>query len=254
MLFKRVNFELESGVYTVAGKNGSGKSQLLMAIAHQYGNNLLTQYGFNRDIIDEKSVQINPKPRKVLWRPPIRKIGEASRGSLYATMGPTSYMDIDNFSGYTFSVDERFTQLHNRIANIFVAGTIQNANEQNKKLWRTISESFTRVFHKSIDGKFNPQGGRIGLKLENNEVSNFSTLSSGEQEFLSLVCDLITEPEVDLFLIDEIDLHFHPDLQMIVLNEIEVHLKDRILLATTHSPSVALRCFCQKFFEKLDIS
>ncbi|HNW74273.1 MAG TPA: AAA family ATPase, partial [Bacteroidales bacterium] len=50
---KNVGFVLDSGVYTIAGKNGSGKSQLLMAIAHQYGNTLLSQYGFNNEIIND---------------------------------------------------------------------------------------------------------------------------------------------------------------------------------------------------------
>jgi len=163
-------------------------------------------------------------------------------------MGPTNYINISNFQGYTINVDERYTQIHNRIANIFVAGTIANATDENKILWNTISESFFRVFKKRIDGQFKPQGGKIGLILEYNEISNFSTLSSGEQEFLSLVCDIITEPEVDLFLIDEIDLHFHPDLQMKVLSEIEVHLKDRILISTTHSPYVMLATKPGKLF------
>ena len=222
----------------LAGKNGAGKSQLLMTIAHQYGNNTLRQQGFEN--INNKTVQITPKPNKVLWRPPIRKIGDGTRGSKYATLAPASYYNRTDSLGYTWSVDERFHNLHNTVTRIYVAGCINTATVESQNVWNTIKTSFKNVFDKEIDGEYNSDGGRVGLKIGDNDLSAFDTFSTGELEYISLLCDLLTESEVELFLIDEIDAHFHPDLQKKLVSEIDSIIKGKTILFTTHSPSLML--------------
>jgi len=234
-----IEFTIKQGINILAGKNGSGKSQLLMAIAHQYGNQTLKTQGFEN--INMKTVNINPKPKKALWRPPIRKIGDGTRGTKYSTLTPPYYLtDRNKHSGYTYGVDERFFNLHNTLTRIYVAGSIEKACVESMEIWKAVKHSFKNVFNKEIEGEFNFNGGgRVGLKIET-DLSAFDTLSTGELEYLSLMCDLLTEKDVDFFLIDEIDAHFHPDLQKKLVSEINNLIKEKTLLLTTHSPSLML--------------
>jgi predicted ATPase len=234
-----VEFDLKQGINVIAGKNGSGKSQLLMAIAHQYGNGTLQNEGFERYF--DKSVILDPKPQKVLWRPAIRKINEGRKGEKYANLSPFSYLSGHNEInyGYSYGVDERFQRLHDTITNLYIAGNMNNSTLEDTSVWKSLTSSFYNVFGKEIGGEYKKEGGRVGLKLSSG-LSSFHTLSTGELEFLSLLCDLLTEKEVDFFLIDEIDAHFHPDLQKRLISEINNIIKNKILLLTTHSPSLML--------------
>ncbi|HPE09229.1 MAG TPA: AAA family ATPase [Saprospiraceae bacterium] len=250
---KNVEFSLYEGINVLAGKNGSGKSQLLILIANQFGNQTLGQYGFEKPK-GKTIITIDPRPKKVLWRPPIRKIGEGSKHEFYAKLDPLSYIKGSNFTGYTHSVDERYVWLHSVVTQLFIAGNIKNAKENEIKNWGILSESFKRVFGKEIIGEFTSDGGRVGLLLPNREISKFATLSTGELEFLSIISDILKESEVDLFLIDEIDAHFHPDLQKVIINEINNVLEGRTALITTHSPSVMLSVpMSNLFYLKKDI-
>lgn len=235
---KRVNFTINPGINIIAGKNGSGKSQLLMALAHQYGNQTLNQNGYDR--ISEKTVLIDPKPRKVLWRQPIRNVGAGTKGSKFATLAPPSYATRNDQYGYTWGVDERYNNLHNSLTNMYVAGNLTQSSKIDAENWVKITSSFQRVFGKEFNGEYTSSGGRVGIKLDNGELGRFDTLSTGELELLSLFCDVLTEPEVDLFIIDEIDAHFHPNLQKCLIIELETIANGRNILLTTHSPSLML--------------
>lgn len=234
----KVNIDLQCGINILAGKNGTGKSQLLMAIAHQYGNQTLRKQGF--EDIDLKIVEITPKPKKVLWRQPIRNIGSGTKGQKFATLSPPSYYQREDDIGYTWNVDERYNNLHNTLTNMYVAGNLNGASSASIDNWKTLRKSFNNVFNKEIDGEFTSNAGRIGLRLSANDLSRFDTLSTGELEYLSLLCDLLTEKDVELFLIDEIDAHFHPNLQGMLINEIKNIVDEKYLLFTTHSPSLML--------------
>jgi len=242
-----VEFTLNPGINVIAGKNGSGKSQLLMTIADQYGNQTLNHEGFKN--ISIKTVVITPKPKKVLWRPAIRKIGENARGQEYANLTPLSYVST-NYGpdyGYSYNVDERFQRLHDTITNLYIAGNLKTSAQEDVEVWSKIVSSFKKVFDKELAGEYKKEGGRVGLKLSSG-VSAFHTLSTGELEFISLLRDLLTEPEVDLFLIDEIDAHFHPDLQYKLVSEINDIIQGKYLLLTTHSPSLMLSVEPQNLF------
>lgn len=235
---KNVEFVLNPGINVIAGKNGSGKSQLLMALAHQFGNMTLSQNGFEN--IQAKTVDIEPKPRKVLWRQPIRNVGSGTKGSKYATLSPPSYASREDYLGYTWNVDERYNNLHNSLTNMYVAGNLIDSSDVDQDCWNKLTSSFQRVFGKVFAGEYTSRAGRVGIKLENGEISRFDTLSTGELEFLSLFSDILTEPDVDLFIIDEIDAHFHPDLQKNLLAELVTTAVGRNLLLTTHSPALML--------------
>jgi SAM-dependent methyltransferase len=81
-----------------------------------------------------------------------------------------------------------------------------------------------------------------------------NTLSTGELEFISLLCDLIMENEesdsqkAELILIDELDAHFHPDLQLKVIREIENLCGNKYVLITTHSPAVMMSVPSNRLF------
>lgn len=237
---KNVEFEINKGISIVAGKNGCGKSQLLMALAHQYGNQTFDGNTY-RDITI-KNVSIIPKPIKALYRPAVRQYGTPS-DNIFTSIAPPSYLRRHNeYYGYTIQLDSRFNSLHNDLSRLFVALYMpENPPVRNDKSWIKIQAAFSKVFNKTIDGVFDDlQGTRIGLVLEDGSITPFHSLSTGELEFLSLIKDLVTEREVDLFLIDEIDAHFHPDLQNQLMEAIRNIIGDRYLLITTHSPSLML--------------
>jgi len=64
---KRVEFEINPGISIIAGKNGCGKSQLLMALAHQYGNQTLKNPVYYD--IHTKNVTINEENLTSLTKP-----------------------------------------------------------------------------------------------------------------------------------------------------------------------------------------
>src|ERR1022692_1398376 len=73
---KFASFDLRPGISVLAGKNGSGKSQLLAAIASvsDKGPTGVSQFGFETNA--GETIKVDPVPRAVLWRPPVRRIGE----------------------------------------------------------------------------------------------------------------------------------------------------------------------------------
>jgi len=255
---KHAEFEIETGITILAGRNGCGKSQLLFALASYVlsRNESFSTYRYDSEQafgLDLKKlikyVSIEPEPKKVLYRPPVREIGTKKKDEKYATLKPLKeYADIETGKGYLTALDPRYTFLHNRIATIYVAGNMNNASPENIFNWNTIKNSFCNVFNRHIDGIFDSRGCRVGILLDTNNLSDFNTLSTGELEFLSLMCDIVTEREVDLFLIDEIDVHFHPDLQIRVISEVEELTRDKKLIATSHSPALMLSASPGKLF------
>ena len=186
-------------------------------------------------------IEVNPRPNLPLWRPPVRPLAQANRDSDFATLGQlSSVINPKQMTGYTNNLDGRFRQLHNHICNMYVAGAINGAPRSERQRWTTIVESFRRVFSKQLTGEYTSKGGRVGIRLSNGSLTKFATLSTGELEFLSLLCDVLDDPEVDLLLIDEIDAHFHPDLQRRVIDEIKPHCANRYVLLSSQSPAVML--------------
>jgi len=246
---KRVSFEIDRGISVIAGKNGAGKSQLIAAICGSApeGPRGLNEFGLPRH--EGATITVDPPLKRPMWRPPVRKIAEESRGQdlmpLTNTRGHTTYP-----SGHVFGLNKRYETLHLQMLNVFVAGDLSSAKPRDKRVWSVIRESFERVFKKQLAGEFDRDGlgAKVGLMLGDGKISRFGQLSSGELEYVSLLSDILTEPEVDLFLIDEIEAHFHPDLQSRVLDEISGLCGDRTLLVSTQSPAVMLAADPEKLF------
>ena len=235
--------DLVKGINVLAGKNGAGKSQMFLGIVStaRNGESSLHQYGYGDRIRCGGTVTVDPAPHRPLWRPPVRPIAQAQREADFATLANlASMINPVELTGYTYSLDARFSQLHNRICNMYVAGEIRNASALESERWATIVKSFGTVFGKELFGEFTSKGGRVGIRLDNGSMTRFATLSTGELEFLSLMCDVVDDTEVDLLLIDEIDAHFHPDLQRRVIDEITPHCMNRYVLLSSQSPAVML--------------
>lgn len=235
--------ELQLGINVLAGKNGAGKSQLCLGIIStaRNGDSSLNELGYGDRQRCGGSIQVEPAPKRPLWRPPVRPLAQENRGADFATLGQLgSVINPEQMRGYTYNLDGRFRQLHSHICNMFVAGSINSAPLSERQRWTTITESFHRVFNKQLEGEFTSKGGRVGIRLSNGSLTRFATLSTGELEFLSLLCDVLDDPEVDMLLIDEIDAHFHPDLQRRVIDEIKPHCANRFVLLSSQSPAVML--------------
>ena len=258
---KNVELEIEKGLTVIAGQNGSGKTQLFLGIAHNDSKYLLSTYGYG-DLSDRKNmdeaVKVNPKPGLVLFRPPVRKLAEANKDKREAV--PVPFNSIINASaskqGYSYgdSVQNRYIQLYAILSNIYIAGNISGAKANEKNNWHMLCESFNNVFDKELCGEYKTNGATVGIRLSDNTISSMNTLSTGELEFISLLCDLIIENDetdsqkADLILIDELDAHFHPDLQLKVIKTIEHLCVEKYVLITTHSPSVMMSVANDRLF------
>ncbi|MEE8452752.1 MAG: AAA family ATPase [Thermoguttaceae bacterium] len=246
---KQVSLELNEGISVIAGKNGSGKSQLLAAIVGtaSKGPGGLNERGL--PVPRDANIRVDPTPEKPLWRPPVRRVAESTRNQEFTpitdTKGQVTFPD-----GHVRNLDQRYTNLHARLCNIFLAGDTSSAKEIDKELWENLRGSFKDVFQKELRGEYerNGRGAKIGLALPNEEVSTFGQLSTGELEYISLLSDILTEPDADMLLIDEIEAHFHPDLQRRVLDEIAQFCNDRIVLVSTQSPAVMLAADPERLF------
>ncbi len=246
---KRVSFEIDQGISVIAGRNGAGKSQLIAAIAGTVSHGSHGQKEFGLPKHGDARIDVDPPVKRPMWRPPVRKIAEDSRGQdlipLSNTSGQTTYP-----TGHVRNLNGRYETLHIQMCNVFIAGDLSSAKPRDKHVWTTIRESFERVFEKQLAGEFSHAGvgAKVGLMLPDGEISRFGQLSSGELEYVSLLSDILTEPDVDLFLIDEIEAHFHPDLQRRVLDEISRLCGDRTVLVSTQSPAVMLTADPEKLF------
>lgn len=250
---KKVEFEIEKGINLIVGRNGSGKSQLLLSIANQYGGfKFIHDYGFDNNKVSKECVTLTPSICRLLWRPPVRKLAESSFRREYAMSGSTEhYISIKYNKGYTNSIDGRFSYIYDRLANIYIAfldASQKNEISNEKITWVWIKENFKLLFNKELKVLCNNKGIMIGIRLDEDSMSSFNTLSTGELEFISLALDLLTESEVDLFLIDEIDVHFHPDLQKQVIQVISDLVKDKYVLISTHSPALMLSVDSERIF------
>lgn len=246
---KRVSLEVDEGISVIAGKNGSGKSQLLAAIvgATPQGAKGLAEYGLQ--LQGGAKIQVDPVPKRPMWRPPVRRIAEDNRNRDLIQITDTS-AQVSYPTGHVHKLQQRYTNLHGQLCNIFLAGEISSAKPIDAQIWERLKGSFQHVFEKQLGGTYDcdGRGANVGLVFPNGEISRFGQLSSGELEYISLLTDILTERDADVLVIDEIEAHFHPDLQRRVLDEISEFCNDRIVLVSTQSPAVMLAADPERLF------
>jgi AAA15 family ATPase/GTPase len=81
----------------------------------------------------------------------------------------------------------------------------------------------------------------IGVQFKNSEqVQSLRALSSGERQILTMVYSATDMNDEDLVLIDEPEISLHVDWQRVLLSRMsELMGKDKQIIATTHSPTIA---------------
>lgn len=253
---KNVEFDIERGINVIAGKNGSGKSHLLLGLAHNYilykstSHYFLESYGYQGNHTKSDRIRVIPEPDKVEYRPAIRSLATSNRKQEYGLQKPmdgfdaTKSISIDNF-------ENRFKDLFSLLTTLKIAGTVREAKQTDIDNWNTIKTKFNEVFEKELMAESVMTGTRIGIDI-GGRISKFSSLSTGELEFLSLLADLVIYKDNTfqnhLILIDEIDAHFHPDLQSKIINAIANLCKEKFVIITTHSPAVMLSVTPDRLF------
>lgn len=266
---RKAEFSIDTGITVFAGKNGCGKSQLLLGIAQTNSeSDILEELGFLSRYRDENSqIEIYPEPDLILYRPAIRVTQESNEEFSY-TRPLNSIINSESKVGYVRHTKARSENLYGILSNFYIAGTNKNADPETSKRWEILVSLFNEVFGKQLCAEVNIfNGTKIGVRLKNNMISPMTTLSTGELEFLSLLSDLLLEyrfrtdeinsdlsslnmrkiagdtrslPKSNMILIDELDAHFHPDLQRKIIDIITPLCKDKYVIITTHSPSVML--------------
>lgn len=248
---KKIDFEIRKGINLLVGKNGSGKTQVLVALAQKYTQHfVLQEYGYDIQRHDwlqhlSSNVVTEPNADLVFYREAIRKFNDGNKSQHYVTISPMkNFLNLDNMNaGYVYNVQSRFQNMYAIIGNIYVGGNLSNSKTGDKENWQLVANSFEEVFNKKLIGDFDSNKGTIiGIKLPDGKYASVNSLSTGELEFLGLICDLILErdngKENELILIDELDSHFHPDLQRKVIKAINDLCNNKYLIITTHSPAV----------------
>ena len=231
--------QLQRGISLLAGRNGAGKTQFLLAVSAGVAKEHHTLYQNGVAPESVGTAVIATDSRNVLYRPSLRRNGEGSRNVPYATLALSEW-NKSNGAGYRWGIDERFTRLHDRLAKLYVAADPRHASTEDSARWRTVCNSFRAAFDRELVASGSAEGLKIGLELAGGGLCAFALLSTGELEFLALICDLLTAGDVDLFLTDELDVHFHADLQRKVIEVIEPLVADRYFLVSTHSPIAML--------------
>ncbi len=252
---KNVNFEIKKGINVIAGKNGSGKSQILIALASNLmkSSKLLKNLGY--DVKKKRyvnNVKVSISDITVEYRPAIRDIARDNRNDMYGFQKPLTVFGYNQYDYYSEQkMNQKYKDLFSLITSVKLAGTVQEASPDNKKNWGIIKEKFEKVFGKPLESRTDIPGTQIGIRA-GEEISKFATLSTGELEFLSLLVDVVilksTKSNNLLLLIDEIDSHFHPELQKVIIENIEDLCADMYVLITTHSPSVMLSVTPDRLF------
>ncbi len=262
MALKNIDFEIQKGINVVAGKNGSGKSQLLLAIAHN-GNKhsnghyyFLDQVEYQIDKSNKESngkingVKISPEPMITNYRQSIRNLASDNKKQEYGFQKPLSSFDFIYTNSHSITL-KRYEDLFSLITTLKIAGTVHESNDKDKENWKIIIDGFFTVFDKKLESRSDINGTKIGI-MTSNDISNFYQLSTGELEFLSLLTDLILFKDNDknphLILIDELDSHFHPDLQRKIIEVISGLCEEKYVIITTHSPAVMMSVSSDRLF------
>lgn len=282
---KYAEFEIEKGINVIAGKNGSGKSQMLLGIAQKVSkSNLLKESGFSDKVITPTvpQIEIEFSPSLVLYRPPIRHLAENERTDEFGFCRPLNeFINSNDLTGYTSQVQNRSKNIYAIISNFAIAANNKYATPSMQERWNILTSTFFDIFGKELLYDINIFNGiKVGVRTGANSICSLNTLSTGELELISLMCDLLLEYSIlntneakeknimtgyqinkaDMILIDELDSHFHPDLQRKIIKSIEDLCKDKYVIISTHSPSVMLsvspdklfylskceECFCEK--------
>lgn len=272
---KRAEFEIEKGISVIAGKNGSGKSQLLLGIAQKISkSNLSEELGFSKKMVDTNvpQIEIETMPELVLYRPPIRQLGESDKRVEFGFCRPLNqFINSNDLTGYTNQIQNRAKNIYAIISNFAIAANNKSATSTMQKRWKILTKNFLSVFGKELLYDINIFNGiKVGVRIDSDSICSLNTLSTGELEFISLMCDLLLEYNIlnpddcdgketnkmtkqkinkaDMILIDELDSHFHPDLQRKILNSIKDLCQDKYVIITTHSPSVMLSVSPDRLF------
>lgn len=274
---KNAEFEIQKGISIIAGKNGSGKSQLLLGIAQKISkSNLAEEMGFPKKIVDPEvpQIEIEEMPELVLYRPPIRELCENNRSVEYGYCRPLNQIiNSNDLTGYTNQIQNRAKNIYAIISNFAIAATSKKSTRSMRERWKKLTDTFKDVFGKELSYDINIFNGiKVGVTIGPDTICSFNTLSTGELEFIALMCDLLLEynliypdenneekketnkqtkrkiDKADMILIDELDSHFHPDLQRKILDSIKDLCQDKYVIITTHSPSLMLSAPSDKLF------
>lgn len=254
----------QNKINIIAGRNGSGKSQLL-AIIHSFVNTksdgFLQNIGYRNYFPKEQSKVEISGPTRIYYLAPTRVLG---KDSTERKGGPYSFADLEDFH-----FGERYGKFRKTLSRLAMEAECYSkkgspeANAairlQKEQLLKFVQSAFAKLVpdlrlefvvdagKREVSGFayrrgmpfVRPQDARFGDELR----IPFGTISDGELNALFLVFELLyhaAEASTPaLVMIDEIENHLHPALLGKFLSLLPTILPDHMmLLATTHSPLV----------------
>lgn len=269
------HLELEPGkLCLLVGRNGSGKSSVLRAIAAVFGDYVHTTLGYNDDLLGEWDLRAEADGGSVIvqkssvTRSAICLAGEAWQMSSYGFEKEEGFCILlstarSHGSGALSGLVPWFVEQEN-LENEIRLG--EDPDHRNRSL-QTIRQALGTFFAELPDADYSeprisrrvsqPKGpisidrtvGTLVFK-KNGQTLALHQLSDGEQTLLLTVMELarlqfVAYPESadplaepGLLLIDEVALHLHPSWQRAALPALQATFPGLQIIATTHSPQV----------------
>ena len=210
MSIRRASLSTDGNCAVIAGLNGCGKSQFLLALAEKYDQHeehytngpLYWDLGVpsaTARLANLRSITMSPAPTRVVYYPPDRSVGGEARRADRTGVWKARFWS-DNGDGLSRDVDKRIENIHIRLAAMLAAGSLHAsaavvADPSRIQQAQTASNDFRDRFHRLTDRELvldlDPEAGaRVGVKLPDGGVSDFSAMSSGQKEIAGLLLDI----------------------------------------------------------------
>lgn len=242
--------ETEMKHLILTGKNGSGKTTVLNAVAENLGNR---EFAF-----ESQSQHVGIRFLHDNWVTNLISQGEfilahfpAKRGSYLPEAKGIKSLDLKQVFEITESASQHFLQyiVNLKAQRSFAKDDGENDTASGIDNW---FENFTGALQKIYDDPglelvFDRLNFNFLIRLSNEVEFDFNQLSDGYSAIISIVSELILRMEKlspivydlqGLVLIDEIETHLHVDLQKKILPFLTTFFPRIQFIVTTHSPFV----------------
>lgn len=251
----------------ITGKNGSGKTSLLNAIAAFLATLTISEHPLDtlglfyekriEDLLDGITLEMNQSPQDIrsLYEQGKFIVSYYQVDRVFMTYVPKHVEKVELKESYLIGEKPRENLikylLDLKMTEALAVANGKSGKAQQIRAWFQSFENLLRTIFENdfLSLEFDEDTFAFSIHMDGREPFDFNTLSSGYAAVLDIVVDLIIRMEkqtnrtFDFFLpgvvlIDEIETHLHLELQKKILKLFTTIFPNIQFIVTTHSPFI----------------